>query len=87
MIKMIKEFFALPDTSEDTKEINFYDLKLYFEDGSIFLEEKNVRVVHWDRNIYIVYDKDNNFKIRFHKGNNMLLVMSNKTVKVLLDEK
>jgi len=82
MIKKIKNFFTIPDISQYPKEINFYDITLYLEDGTIFLEEEYVDIVHWDDNIYIVYDKDNNFKMRFHKGDNMLLVMNKKITKV-----
>ena len=87
MFKKIKNFFTILDISQYPNKIDYYDIKLYLEDGTVFFEEEYVNIVHWDNNIYIVYDKDNNFKMRFHKGDNMLLVLKNKIIKERQDEK
>ena len=78
MLKMIKEFFLVKKSVSIDQKKNYYDLKLYLEDGTLFLKEDFVNVVHWDNTIYILYDKDGKYKMKIDKGNNTLLVLDNK---------
>ena len=83
MMKMIKDFLKIKikEIEDKKQKRSYYDLKLYLDNGTLFMEEKKVCVVHWDKNIYILYDEENNHIKRFHKGNNMLLILENKILK------
>lgn len=75
--KLINYIFFIDDKKKEIEPKYFYDFKLYLSDGTLFLEEKSVKVVHWSNNIYFLYDKDTNAKKKIHKGNDMLLIMDN----------
>lgn len=53
-----------------------YSFKLLSGEGRTMLEKENVYVSHWDKGIYDIYDeKDGEILMRFHKGDNMLLIV------------
>lgn len=68
--KMVKrEMLDKPDT---TVEEDIYDVELYFENGELFKKYANVKVTHWDNNIYIF--KNDSLHELVHKSENMTLV-------------
>jgi len=76
----IKEGYP-PMNKKKAKKNKYYNYKLYLENGQLLLEDKNVIIVHWDNNIYKIYNKNNKFIRRIDKGNNMLFLSTRSNLK------
>lgn len=54
------------------------NIKLYTESGDLIESFEGVHMVHWDTNIYLLYDEEGgNLIQRIDKGENMLLTATN----------
>jgi len=79
MIKTILEIFnpkeelsEVPQKPEPLKVVNIYD-----EKGVVIKTIKGVYITHWDTNIYIIEDENNEYMMRLNISNNMMLVTHN----------
>jgi len=60
---------------KESKPSSLQNIRLYTQDGTLLESMDGVYMVHWDINIYIIYEKEGEeFIKRVDKGDNMLLV-------------